>query len=93
MIISGQEAKKCILKPTALFTNKAKRAMCYIVFFYDVNLTISPLDRPIVLSSIYKGVFHEDVTYQHSLFVNNSNNHHYFKKLLNKQDLCPPMIN
>ena len=28
-------------------------------------------------SRIYKGVFHEDVTYQHPLFVNNSNNNHY----------------
>ena len=39
------------LRPTALFTNKAKQAFlitfCYIVLFYDVNLTISPLDRPI----------------------------------------------
>ena len=27
---------------------------------------------------IYKGGFHEDVTYQYPLFVNNSNNNHYF---------------
>ena len=40
---------KYTLRPTALFTNKARWAffitLCYIVF-YDVNLTISPLDRP-----------------------------------------------
>ena len=69
MIISGLEANKMYFK-TALFTNKAKQAF-YIVLncivFYDVNLTISPL-------KIYKMDFHEDVTYQHSLFVNNSNN-------------------
>ena len=51
MIISGLEANKMHLKLTALFINKAKWAflvtLCYIVFFYDVNLTISPLDRPI----------------------------------------------
>ena len=52
MIISGLEANKMRLRSTALFTNKAKGAffitMCYIVlFFYNANLTISPLDRPI----------------------------------------------
>ena len=46
------------------------------MFFYDVNLTISPFDRPIT-AEFTKG-FHEDVTYQHPLFVNNSNNNHYF---------------
>ena len=46
------------------------------MFFYDVNLTISPFDRPITVE-FTKG-FHEDVTYQHPLFVNNSNNNHYF---------------
>ena len=72
---------KCILRHTALFRFKAKRAflitLCYILmFFYDVNLTISPFDRPIT-AEFTKG-FHEDVTYQHPLFVNNSNNNHYF---------------
>ena len=51
---------KCISRPPTLFTNKAKQAFFkqsktglfhYIVLhcigFYDVNLTISPLDRPI----------------------------------------------
>ena len=37
MIISGLEANKCILRPTALFTNKAKWAFlvtfCYNVLF------------------------------------------------------------
>ena len=51
MIISGLESK-CILRPTALFLNKAKQAffitLCYIVLFFNhVSLTISPLDRPI----------------------------------------------
>ena len=69
---------KCILRPTALFTNVTKlngpfSFHCVTLYcFNDVNLTISPLD-----SSIYKGGFHEDVTYQHPLFVNNSNNNHY----------------
>ena len=46
------------------------------VIFYDVNLTIrhwTPCNR-----RFYKGVFHEDITYQHPLFVNNSNNNQYF---------------
>ena len=80
MIISGLEANKMYFK-TALFTNKAKQAfyiVLHCIVFYDVNLTISPLQ-------IYKMDFHEDVTYQHSLFVNNSNNNHYFYKLLKKQ--------
>ena len=43
---------KCILRPTVLFTNKVKWAfsatLVYIaLFFYDVNITILPLDRPI----------------------------------------------
>ena len=64
MIISGLEANKYVLRPTALFTNKAKWAflitctLCYNVLFS-------------------KAVFHDDVTYQHPLFVNNSNNNHY----------------
>ena len=75
------EAKKCILKPTALYTNKAKRGILLLdcvtlhCFFY-LNLTISPLDKA-YNSLIYKGVFHEDVTYQHPLFVNSSNNNEY----------------
>ena len=32
------------------------------------------------MAEFIKGVFHEDVTYQHPLFVNNSNNNHYFTK-------------
>ena len=60
---------------------KAKQAflntLIYIVlFFYDVNLTISLLDRPIT-AEINKGVFDEYVNYQHSLFVNNLKNNHY----------------
>ena len=39
---------KCILRATALFTNKAKWAFFITLYcFYDVNMTISPLDRPI----------------------------------------------
>ena len=45
--------------------------------FYDVNLTISPLDRPIT-AEFTKGVFHDDISCQHSLFINNSKNNHYF---------------
>ena len=50
----------------------------YIVvhyIFYDVNLTISPLDRPIT-AEFTKGFSMK--TYQHPLFVNNSNNNNYF---------------
>ena len=45
--------------------------------FYDVNPTVTPLDRSIIVE-FTKGIFHEDVTCQHPLFVNNSNNKHYF---------------
>ena len=38
MIISGLKGNKCILTPTALLLH---------CIFYDINLTISPLDRPI----------------------------------------------
>ena len=51
--------------------------LCYILLFHDINLTVSPLDRLITVE-FRKGVFHEDVTYQHPSFVNNSNNNHYF---------------
>ena len=77
---------KYILRPTALFTNKAKWAflitLCYIGLFCDINLTIWPLDRPIT-AEFTKVYFHEDVTYQHPLFVNNSNNNHYFTNYSN----------
>ena len=52
MIISGLEDIKRILKPTALFKNKAKWAFllhCVTFCFYDINLTISPLDRLITV--------------------------------------------
>ena len=63
---------KCILRPAALFANKAKQSLFYYIVlhcivFYDVNLTISPLDWPITAG--FQQVFHEDVTYP--LFVNN----------------------
>ena len=42
---------KCILRPIAKFTNKAKQAffitLCYISLFFMTYLTISPLDRPL----------------------------------------------
>ena len=38
------------------------------------------MDRPIIAKFTH-GFFHE-VTYQHPLFVNNSNNNHYFKNHL-----------
>ena len=45
------EANKMHFKTTAWFTNKAFRAFllhCVTLYcFYDVNLTISPLDRPV----------------------------------------------
>ena len=44
------------------------------------------LDRS---STIYKGVFHEDVTYQHPLSVNNSNNN---TSLKNTQYIFPPKL-
>ena len=70
MIISGFEATECILRLTALFTNKSKQAflitMYYIVlFFYDVNLTISKLDRPIT-AEFTKGISMKTFTYQTS---------------------------
>ena len=40
------------------------------------------MDRPIMA---------EDIPYQHPLFINNSNNNHFYK-LLNTKDMCPPMI-
>ena len=74
------------LRPTAQFTNKAKRAflitLCYtVLFFYQVNLTISRTGLA-YNSRNYKGILHEDVTYQHPLFVNNPNNNHYFTNYL-----------
>ena len=47
------------------------------IVYYDLNLTISQLDRPIT-AVFTKGFFHDDVIYPHPLFVNNSNNYHYF---------------
>ena len=43
-------------------------------------MTIWPLDRS-VIANFTKGVFNEDVTYQHPLSVNNSNNNQYFTNL------------
>ena len=51
--------------------------LLHCIVFIDVNLTLSPLDRPITAIGIYKGAFHEDVACQHPLFVNNLNNSHY----------------
>ena len=52
MIISGLEANKMHFK-TICFVYKQKRAffitLCYTLLFYDINLTISPLDSPITL--------------------------------------------
>ena len=50
MIIRVSKPIKCILKPTALFTkpNGPFKLHCVILYcFYDVNVTNSPLDRPI----------------------------------------------
>ena len=52
MIISRLEANKMHLRPTALFTNKAKWAflitLCYIVLFFMMLFTQSPpLDWPV----------------------------------------------
>ena len=72
---------KCILKPTALLTNKAEQeffiTLCYIVLFCDINFTVLPLDRPIT-AEYSKGFSMKTSLYQHTLFVNNSNNNHYF---------------
>ena len=81
MIISGLEANKikCILRPTSLFTSKATGLFNYTVLncidIYDVNLTISPLYRPITAEFTNRGF---SVTYQHYLFINISNKNHYF---------------
>ena len=81
MIISALNANKMHLSSTALFTGFLNGPFNYVVLHcivcYDVNLTISPLDRTII-AEFTNGVFHEDVTYKHPLFVNNSNNNHYF---------------
>ena len=62
MIINALEANKMHFKTkllclTGLFNG--------IVLHCIVNLKISPLDN----SKIYKGVLHEDVTYQHLFFL------------------------
>ena len=62
------EGKNAFQDPL-LCLNKVQQA------FYDLNLTISPLDRSIN-GRIYKGDFHGNVTYQYSLLANNSNNNH-----------------
>ena len=52
--------------------------LLHCIVFYDVNIIILPFNIIGYNSRIYKGGFHEDVTCQHPLFVNNLNNHHYF---------------
>ena len=89
---------KCgILRPTALFTNKAKQAFfinCVIMYcFYDVKLTTSPLDRPIT-AEFTKGFSCYHVTLNILCLCNDSNNNHYVKNYSkNNLDLCSPMIN
>ena len=60
MIIRGLKANKMQFK-TYCFVYKAKRAflitLCNIVlFFHDVNIKISPLDRPII-AEFTKGLY------------------------------------
>ena len=82
MIISGLEANKMHFKTQCFVYKHSKLAflitLCYIVLIFMTLISQSRLGyRP--TSRINKGVFHEDLTYQHSLFVNNSNNNHYVK--------------
>ena len=68
MITSGLEANKMCLRPTALLTNKAKWAFlvtfCYTALsFYDVNMTILPLDKDILAE--FTKMFSMKITYQH----------------------------
>ena len=62
--------------------------------FYEAKnttgiITVSPLDNS---RGVYKGVSHEDVTHQHPLFVNNSNNNNYFTNYSTTTDLCTPKV-
>ena len=76
------EANKMHLSPTALFTSKANWAfltiLCYIVFFYDLNLTISSLGRPIPAEFKRRHLSTSFVCKQFKF-------HSLFYKLLNKQ--------
>ena len=82
---------KCILRPTSLFTSKATGLFNYTVLncidIYDVNLTISPLYRPIT-AEFTKGF---SVTYQHPLQTIQIR---IIILQITQQtiDLCPPMI-
>ena len=51
--------------------------MLNCIVLYDVNITNLAIGED-YNRRMYKGVFHDDVTFQHPLFVNNSNNNHYF---------------
>ena len=66
---------KCILRLTTLFTNKINGSFqldCVTLYcFYDAHLTILPLNR-LITTEFTKGVFHENVNFQHALFVNNN---------------------
>ena len=87
MIISGLEAIEMDLKTHCLVYKQSKTGFFnYIVLHFidrrkSHNLAIGwDYTKWYVLclySKISEGVFHEDVTYQHSLFINNWNNNHY----------------
>ena len=81
MIISDLKANKMHFKTHCFVYKQSKTGLySYILLhciFYEVNITIWPLDRP-VTAEFTKGFSHEDVTYQHTLFLNSSNNNHYF---------------
>ena len=73
MIIRGLEANKMHLK-----TQFFNYIVLHCIVFYDIYLTISAWIGLAITAKFTKGFLHDDVTYQHPLFVNNSNNNHYF---------------
>ena len=90
MIISGLEANKCICLPSALFTKLNGPYICFnnivlhCIVFHDVNLSISPRDRP-MLAEFTKGfsiktspinILCYMITIIILQIVNNSNNNH-----------------
>ena len=83
MIISGLEAKKSFKDPLLCLQTQKTGLYSYIMLLcivpYDVSITIWPLDRSII-AEFTKGfsIGHENATYEHPLFVNNSNHNHYF---------------
>ena len=43
--------------------------------------------------TLYKGIFHEDVNYQHHLFVNNSSNYYFTNYSTNNRSVSNDQLN